>query len=147
MIANIDQSDIEEVFEWVADESDIHIERLPLESSEVQNTETIEVAADGEKLTGTQATALVPQANLAALNSETATNPQPAGVETTPAINTAKTASSGGHDTTIRVSIEKIDQLINMVGELVITQSMLGQVGENFDLDRISSLQEGLGQL
>ncbi|MBG4425020.1 hypothetical protein I5F47_11055, partial [Pseudomonas aeruginosa] len=29
----------------------------------------------------------------------------------------------------MRVSVEKIDSLINLVGELVITQAMLGQLG------------------
>ncbi len=35
--------------------------------------------------------------------------------------------------TTLRVSIEKVDQLINLVGELVITQAMLAQNGRNLD--------------
>lgn len=37
--------------------------------------------------------------------------------------------SGGGEASSIRVGIDKIDDLINMVGELVITQSMLGQIG------------------
>ncbi len=47
----------------------------------------------------------------------------------------------------IRVNIDKIDSLINMVGELVITQSMLDQIGENFDSSRITHLRDGLAQL
>jgi len=47
----------------------------------------------------------------------------------------------------IRVGIDKVDALINMVGELVITQSMLGQLGEEFDMSRIEKLRDGLGQL
>jgi two-component system chemotaxis sensor kinase CheA len=47
----------------------------------------------------------------------------------------------------IRVSIEKIDELINMVGELVITQAMLHQVGEHFDMSRLDRLRDGLDQL
>ena len=47
----------------------------------------------------------------------------------------------------IRVAIDKIDSLINMVGELVITQSMLGQLGKDFDLSKLANLQEGLSQL
>src|SRR5690606_35407954 len=35
----------------------------------------------------------------------------------------------------------------NMVGELVITQSMLGQLGQDFDMSRLARLQEGLTQL
>ncbi|MEE4384122.1 MAG: chemotaxis protein CheA, partial [Pseudomonadales bacterium] len=51
----------------------------------------------------------------------------------------------------IRVATSKIDQLINMVGELVITQSMLTQVGEDLDEEvtakRIERLREGLTTL
>jgi two-component system, chemotaxis family, sensor kinase CheA len=54
-------------------------------------------------------------------------------------------AAAGG--SSIRVDIQKIDALINMVGELVITQSMLGLLGSNFDMSRLDRLQEGLAQL
>lgn len=49
----------------------------------------------------------------------------------------------------IRVSIDKVDELINMVGELVITQSMLSQLGEEEDFDEthIEKLKNGLMQL
>jgi len=41
---------------------------------------------------------------------------------------------TGSETSSIRVSIDKVDALINMVGELVITQSMLSQFSEDFDL-------------
>ncbi len=50
----------------------------------------------------------------------------------------------------IRVSIDKIDHLINMVGELVITQSMMGNLDggfEDFDINRLEQLREGLALL
>ncbi len=53
----------------------------------------------------------------------------------------------------IRVDTDKIDALINMVGELVITQSMLGLIGENIeergsiDVAEIDRLRDGLMQL
>jgi len=53
----------------------------------------------------------------------------------------------GTESSSIRVDIEKIDALINMVGELVITQSMLSQLGEDFDMSRCEKLLHGLGQL
>ncbi len=55
--------------------------------------------------------------------------------------------SKGGNDASIRVNIDKIDTLINMVGELVITQSMLGQFRENIDASNIERLRNGLAQL
>lgn len=45
------------------------------------------------------------------------------------------------------MDITKIDALINMVGELVITQSMLGMLGQHFDMERLERLQDGLTQL
>lgn len=47
----------------------------------------------------------------------------------------------------IRVGIDKIDSLINMVGELVIIQSMLGEIGSDFTLSKLPKLVEGLEQL
>ncbi|MDF3935773.1 chemotaxis protein CheA [Pseudomonas citronellolis] len=47
----------------------------------------------------------------------------------------------------IRVSVEKIDSLINLVGELVITQAMLGQLSEELDPGRYERLQQALAQL
>lgn len=38
-----------------------------------------------------------------------------------------KKADKAAHESTIRVGIEKVDQLINLVGELVITQAMIDQ--------------------
>jgi two-component system chemotaxis sensor kinase CheA len=70
--------------------------------------------------------------------------PQPAEAAKTVKKAPAKSASES---TSIRVGIDKIDSLINMVGELVITQSMLGQLGANFDMEKLVRLQEGLAQL
>src|SRR3546814_18982702 len=55
--------------------------------------------------------------------------------------------SSAAESGSIRVSIDTVDALINMVGELVITQSMLGQLDEHLDLSRPEALRAGLHQL
>jgi two-component system chemotaxis sensor kinase CheA len=47
----------------------------------------------------------------------------------------------------VRVAIDKIDGLIDLVGELVITQSMLDTFREDFDISRLEALQQGLAQL
>jgi two-component system chemotaxis sensor kinase CheA len=52
--------------------------------------------------------------------------------------------SEGG---SIRVSTEKIDELMNTVGELVITQSMLTQLGTKFTGHIAEQLRSGLAQL
>ncbi|HTE42384.1 MAG TPA: chemotaxis protein CheA, partial [Steroidobacteraceae bacterium] len=55
-------------------------------------------------------------------------------------------ATAGGDSSSIRVSIEKIDELMNAVGELVITQSMLSQVGAR-EANGNAVLRAGLLQL
>jgi two-component system chemotaxis sensor kinase CheA len=52
-----------------------------------------------------------------------------------------------GDGASIRVDTEKIDKLINLVGELVITQSMLSQLGNHFEPHDVPVLQERLAQL
>jgi two-component system chemotaxis sensor kinase CheA len=47
----------------------------------------------------------------------------------------------------IRVDIEKIDRLINLVGELVITQSMLSELAAHFDMGQIPVLLERMAEL
>ncbi|QJP06708.1 chemotaxis protein CheA [Pseudomonas multiresinivorans] len=47
----------------------------------------------------------------------------------------------------IRVSVEKIDSLINLVGELVITQAMLSQLSEDLDPAHFERLQQAFAQL
>lgn len=47
----------------------------------------------------------------------------------------------------IRVGTEKIDALMDIVGELVITQSMLCQIEKEFDLGKLDKLRDGLGEL
>ncbi|MFT7234807.1 MAG: two-component system chemotaxis sensor kinase CheA [Methylophagaceae bacterium] len=49
--------------------------------------------------------------------------------------------------TSMQVETSKIDALMNLLGELVMTQSMLSQVSDNFSLDSLSALTDGLEQL
>jgi two-component system chemotaxis sensor kinase CheA len=58
-----------------------------------------------------------------------------------------ETASASSEGSSIRVGIDKVDALINMMGELVITQSMLSDIGEKFDMSQLERLREGLVQL
>ena len=49
--------------------------------------------------------------------------------------------------TTIRVAVNKVDQLINLVGELVITQAMLAQNSRGLDAGAYQQLLAGLADL
>lgn len=57
------------------------------------------------------------------------------------------TAVSASETSSIRVSIEKVDQMINLVGELVITQAMLAQTASQFDPVLFEKLHSGMSQL
>jgi two-component system, chemotaxis family, sensor kinase CheA len=50
-------------------------------------------------------------------------------------------------ESSMRVSTEKVDKLVNLVGELVITQSMLSDLGGRFETEDLPILQERLLQL
>jgi two-component system chemotaxis sensor kinase CheA len=55
---------------------------------------------------------------------------------------------AGGSDSSsIRVDTAKVDGLINMVGELVITQNILQQIGERFDVSKLGQLHKTLADL
>ena len=60
---------------------------------------------------------------------------------------TEAVAAMDTHAGTLRVSVPKVDALINTVGELVITQTMLSQVMVNFSFDNLSRLFAGIAQL
>jgi two-component system, chemotaxis family, sensor kinase CheA len=55
--------------------------------------------------------------------------------------------AGGSEHSSIRVSIEKIDELINTVGELVITQAMLSELGRKLEGPVAEPFRSGLNQL
>lgn len=73
--------------------------------------------------------------------------PEPAPVVTPVAAMPRASREVAAESSSVRVGIDKIDSLIDLVGELVITQSMLDTFREGFDADRIELLQQGLAQL
>src|SRR5690606_23591349 len=57
-------------------------------------------------------------------------------------------AGAGLESSTLRVSVSKVDQLINLVGELVITQAMLAQKSRELDNNNANNpLLAGLADL
>ena len=123
---DIDKAVIDELFEWVVDECELSIEALG--GGETTSEPTSE----------TQGEPVVAEPAAAAPAAAPASTPKPAKAQAP-----AKAKESGS----IRVSIDKIDTLINTIGELVITQSMLGQIGEDFDMEKLEQLNDGLAQL
>lgn len=124
---------IDEVFEWVVDESVLEI---TAPSEKASDNIAKKVSISGEKFDSNGEVIQDNNAEIAAKpNDDTAKLAKPA---------IKKTSSE---TSSIRVGIDKVDSLINMVGELVITQSMLGQLGTEFDMAQLPRLIEGLGQL
>ncbi len=76
--------------------------------------------------------------------------PVPAAKPAAPARTDVAPRAGGGaspDQSTLRVSVEKVDQLINLVGELVITQAMLAQNSRNLDPGLYQQLASGLADL
>ncbi|SIS74430.1 CheA signal transduction histidine kinase [Thalassolituus maritimus] len=126
--------EIKAIFEWVEDECDLTY--LPL-TGDAETTSDNNVTPDKNAAEEQQ-----PQET-----PEVATEKAPVIAEAQKSAKPAKAPKKAAESSSIRVSIDKVDSLINMVGELVITQSMLGQLGQDFDLSRLAKLQEGLSQL
>ena len=105
------------------------------------------------------------EADQIAFETEAAAVEAPAPAENTPAVVAAapalkavpketaapargeKPAARSSESTSVRVAVEKVDQLINLVGELVITQSMLAQRSNELDPVTHGDLITSMGQL
>lgn len=114
--ADVDAEAIEAAFEWVKEQCDLKIH--------CRNPQA-DVTAD---------TGAVESANIVA-------QIEPPKSES----NVAKPAAASRDSGSIRVNIDKIDALLNLVGELVITQSMLARFGEDGgERGANSGLRDGL---
>ncbi|MGB1111013.1 MAG: chemotaxis protein CheA, partial [Gammaproteobacteria bacterium] len=124
-----------EVFDWALDDAEITIvAKSPSDDPDCQTeTETAEPPVPAVQAPGAAATSANPGQN--------PTQPVDSGNNEA----TARKANANG--ASIRVSIDKIDELINQVGELVITQSMLSRFGDDLEHPRMEALREGLDQL
>lgn len=58
-----------------------------------------------------------------------------------------KTKTAGTESKSIRVDTAKVDLLVNLIGELVITQSMLAMIGKNEGQPESEKLEQGLIEL
>ncbi|WP_313276632.1 chemotaxis protein CheA, partial [Kosakonia cowanii] len=99
----------------------------------------VEAVADAVPEEEAEAAVPAVQAAAAPVLKAVAKEPQPAGRE--------KPARAASESTSIRVAVEKVDQLINLVGELVITQSMLAQRSNELDPVTHGDLITSMSQL
>ncbi|MER1978320.1 MULTISPECIES: chemotaxis protein CheA [Pseudocitrobacter] len=94
------------------------------------------------------------EADQITFNSEPAQEPEQSKPVATPTLVPVAAARTerekparASESTSIRVAVEKVDQLINLVGELVITQSMLAQRSTELDPVQHGDLITSMGQL
>ena len=124
------EQQIAEAFEWVEGDCDYRITR---------------------QAPAAPAPAATPPAAPAAAAPTPAAPPAPAATDATsaraPARAEGAAAANSGDAGSIRVSVGKIDELINTVGEVVITQSMLAQLGTLAEGPSAERLRSGLAQL
>ena len=122
------RDDLADVFAWVEDDCDLLIESLtenPIVAEPVKPDAGPKVGEEGQ------------QGELLLERRKSDDRRQGDRRGPAPADNTAS----------IRVGIDKVDAVINLVGELVTTQSMLSVLGEDFDMSRLDKLHEALDQL
>ena len=138
----VDKETITEVFDWVEDDCDLSIAPIYDQSA----TDAVAPAPASADVESKPAVAAVPEQEDRRKGDRREGADRRAPVDRRQGDRRSGGAASGGASS-IRVDINKIDALINMVGELVITQSMLSLMGENFAMDRVDRLQDGLAQL
>ena len=132
LITAAKKEDIAEIFEWVEDDCQLVISNE--ESIDKKPTEiNVDIANETDELTAEKPTIK------AKAKAKTKVNPN---VTNDSSLQKPK-AESGS----IRVGVDKVDSLINLVGELVITQSMLSELGNDFELSKVARLNSGLEQL
>lgn len=154
------QSDIQEVFEFVDGDCDLTITADPLTTSlpttgEASNDEPFDVMALIQ-----QAQADVQAAPAPAMMAETLAAAAPTPVSAVsapsnpapviaPAAGVAPDAAHGAaaQQATIRVDLDRVDRLIDLVGELVINQAMLAQRVTESGVPRSSNIAMGLDDL
>lgn len=159
--------DVEEVFEWVEDECELSITPIMADAPNTSNSQSEDAQSNSNvQATDTKGERLVmPSGPLPSLDKLQLPSPavpkssevvHPIESSVQEAIKTpveakpAKAKPVKVESSSIRVGIDKVDSLINLVGELVITQSMLGQMGsasDSINEENISHLREGLVQL
>jgi len=167
LITSCKIDDVEEVFEWVEDECELSITPIMADAPNVGNnqSEDAQSNSNAQAADTTGQRLVMPSGPLPSLDELQLPSPAvPKSFEAAHPIESpvqeaikipveakpAKAKPAKVESSSIRVGIDKVDSLINLVGELVITQSMLGQMGsasDSINEENIGHLREGLVQL
>jgi two-component system, chemotaxis family, sensor kinase CheA len=145
----IDKAQITEVFDWVDANSSIQYESLGADAAVPRPAVPSPAAANAAVIqhapAATPGAPAAPAAPAPPAASTSGIEPPAARPAAAPA---APSPAKGGVDAgSIRVATEKVDALINLVGELVITQSMLNRFADHHDPADLEALRRGLTNL
>lgn len=134
---------IDDVFEFVSDESIVDVLRLDGDEDSAEGTAEDDLAS---LIVGPAALPLAsaPVVAIEPAAEQHAKLPDSNAAPAAPVV-AGSAPSLGGH--TIRVDLEKIDRLVNMVGEMVITQAMVAEHVRELPPGHYQDLLEGLEQL
>ncbi len=126
---DVPKSAVEEVFDWVDPACRLTVVPLGAPGAPAASAPVAVVAPAAAAVVAPAAAA--PAASAPAASAPAAVAPPKASAE----------AGS------IRVATEKVDHMINLIGELVITQSMLNRFADGVDPSELEQLRQGLSQL
>lgn len=136
------QSEIEEIFDFVRADSELEIteDGAPQPAVDIDISDLIAATADA----GSEEAPAAPgePAEAGAPRTASAKGPGRRDGEAAPAKSTAPKPSAS-----IRVDLNRIDRVVNMVGELVIAQAMLGQVVQELPEDASVRLSQILDEV
>lgn len=151
---DVTEGDIRQVFDFVADVCQIEIEQMGSdfdlgpdlsslviseeEAEEEQPAAAIDAVVAPAAATAPSADVLSPAAPPPAKAAAPAPTPRAANAAN------GQAAASNEPAATVRVDLEKIDRLVNLVGELVINQAMLAQSVEEAGIGNHSDVMSGL---
>lgn len=137
--------DLLDLFAFHVNKEQIKIEEVSTASA--AQTEVKPVLTGGDETFGffTDIGQSEPATPLKKSTSSSATNEKP--LAGSAEVKAATAAPSQMESTTIRVAVNKVDQLINLVGELVITQAMLAQNSRGLESGAYQQLLAGLADL
>lgn len=144
--------DLTEVFEWVSTDCTLSIKAKKASSREPDKTSDMQDQHAGSPATIAASPVTAPvTASDYRQPSDTAASAKPGQGEhsqaSKPPADKAATAKGSTEASSIRIATDKIDQLIDLVGELVITQSMLSRVTNSSDGIDINELHERMADL
>lgn len=133
---DVNINEIQEIFSWMAEEENYHFTPLEEATTEVN-------APESEPITESEPRYI-------------SNNLSPKKIEPVKSTDVTKEIKEekggvkfGGtlQATSIRVATQKVDNLVNLIGELIITQSMINQITKDFTPDKLEKLNVALSRL